>query len=273
MEKNVYRASSIDGWNICQRRAYAASHAEEIEESGIRLNPSSSSYASFAGTAVHALAEMEPGPERDDKLDDYCDTKQKEEDTDAIIGNSILDSWNDVRSKVRSCLAKLDELPEAELFRDQSEATLREQYLSTADMYDDFEITGHMDLYNIDKRRLLDIKCSGAYQAGRYYAQIGAYSILIKNQDLPIPEKADIVFLPFRDKPAELVPHDPFDSVKHMKNTLATAESSQRRVIEIAAHNEREVDGNDLPASPGCWACSEKWCRAYNTKFCHAYKE
>ncbi len=248
-------------------------HADELDADGVQLNPRTSGYASIAGSAVHAVAHLEPGSERVDAVDAWCENKiaESEESDEVIIADSILEDWDDVRSIARSCLAKLDTLEEAEKFRSDDPAILREQYMNTGDYFKDFSLSGHMDLYDPSDRRLLDIKCSGSYTAKRYDGQIGAYTALIAIDDYPKPTTSDILFLPFRDRPPEVVPHDTEYALQHLKNTLATSEHTHKRVIEIAAKKERAVSGDDLPASPGCWACSAKYCRAHGTEFCKVY--
>ncbi len=260
------RASSIDAWTLCARRALANQFKDEIE-SIYAPNPTFQGYNTLIGSCVHALVANDP-MNRLAEISEWFENCRKRVEGEEILTSKAASDWDMAEEQAALCLNALDRTEGIEMFRDKDRPKLAEDFLSHAGKW--ATLTGHMDLFDIGTGTLIDIKCSGSYQPSRYDGQIGAYADLLERGGHKV-KAAEIWFVPIRalgsrsDREVQKIPYDLEVSQAHVKAVMM----NMKRMIHI--YRESSNDPRVVPASPGCWACSRRFCRVYGTEFCEHY--
>lgn len=272
------RASSLANWNLCPRRAYAKDFRKELADRGYTLNQGRSNFNTLVGSCVHDLAGSLP-EHKDDLVNDWFTAER--ERVGAEVDQSLqTKSWDHATEQAARILGKLVHHPSIQKMREKADKLLVEKFLEQR--FDHVTLTGHVDLYDLEDRELVDVKCSGKSEAPRADAQLGAYSLLLTKAKKPMPREMKVIWMPVRGLKSEQP--DPvdveYDVPTAMRHAAVTASNAHRiytdarvRARKRAERNggDPNIRGEDLPSNPGCWACSEKWCPAHGTDFCPAY--
>lgn len=275
MDRITLRASALDSWNECPRRAYARMFREDLNDRGVPVDNFRPNYNTLVGSCVHTLAAHSAKGRKEQVADWFASQRQGIEQEGTIIESTdTVDGWNDAHEQATRILRKISKHPAIKQMREGSEDLLVENQMRHE--FPSLTLTGRADLFNKDSGTLLDVKCSAKNKAPRHDAQLGAYSLLLHYDKKWETKRSAIVWMPVvklskpQPDPVE-VEYSPAATMNHAVVTAGEA----RRIIEQAhakaEKHGREVQGGDLPANPNSQMCSKKFCPAFGTSFCPAH--
>lgn len=276
----VIRVSSLNGYPDCSRRAAASIFWKEIQDAGYRLREDIRGIGAAVGTAVHKAAELvlrekaEKGAlppvsfgqdvARDSIKDQVAHGIAFEDGSRAITRNSG-EAVDQVVRMTR--LYHVGVAPEVNpiIVEERLQAEVRPGII----------LSGQPDVVAREPNRVRDLKTGG--RLGNYGAQTGGYSLLVRSHDLDVAEASVDFIKRVRDpakQPSPLVKPVPITEAESTAlNVIRHIEQDIRTFRE--GDPERGIPAQDpwsFMANPHSVLCSPKFCRAYKTEFCDAWK-
>lgn len=238
-------ASTLPYYTDCPRRASTKIFFKEIESKGYKLKRFDfRNISANIGTACHSGAEI--------SLTQH-DRKQ------AI--SASLDKLSDLNKDV-----KFDAVsPNQNTAQKQTERITKSYYINVAEkieplfiekrlearINDDFILSGQSDVITNDIR---DFKTGKNAQC---QAQIGAYSLLVKANSIPV----DAVFVDWLQN-ARLNKPQEYHEIRY---DLDVCERLAKDVINRIIS---DYEAFEFPCNNNSMLCSKTWCRAYGTDYC-----
>lgn len=132
---------------------------------------------------------------------------------------------------------------------------------------DTIVVTGHVDLWFIDET-LEDLKTGRRYPAAS--SQYGCYSLLARANGHNVKPTFRQRYLPRvaagKPQPAPVITDLPQGALE--RQALATAKAVKRSVEEF----QRTGDPDSFLANPQTWLCSNRFCPAFGSKWCDAWR-
>jgi len=263
------RASALNGYSECVRKAWIDGNRDLLDAAKLRNNPKS--IQTYMGSCVHDVIHMDGDAE--EVVDKWWETNITEKGVEWQESRSANSDYAATMIAMRG-LQKLRTHPYAEWVREKGAQT--ETEMETILETDEVEVTlsGHCDLLR-PSGELVDLKTSGTDFAKNHGAQIAASRHLIMaTQEREVP-KAKIVHLPLNQKLPVIREKDyserDLEVAKiHCSQTIRRATEAHISFFEKsevgAEHPYEKVCG--IHASPGGKLCSERYCDAFHTPYC-----
>jgi hypothetical protein len=275
------RPSSLSMYADCPRRGAARLFWREVKAAGFELRRSVRGIGAIVGTAVHSAAAVVytekaktgSAPAEHAAIDLTILALEKGIDADPVEydgprgvthnrAEALVQSIRMTRSYFRKIVPQVHPI----LVEERLEAEIAPGVV----------LSGQPDIVAREPNGVRDLKTG--VRVGSHAPQIGAYSLLARAHGIEIDEAA-IDWLP-RVATQKPQPHPV--SVKVRLSQAERAESNNIRHMESDLRTFREGDPGRriLPGDP--WAflanpssvlCSDRWCPAWGTEFCHEGKE
>ena len=262
------RASSLPSYMDCSRRAASKAVADEIRDAGYDLTKLPPSAGAALGTASHAASEFlmqrkmdtgELGPVEDGI--EHAVEKFGLEIADGVV-------WDDATPNRNTALIQLERQVRAYVPVMETFTPLALEMSLKADVGDGFVLSGHMDILTTAG----DIRDEKYGALSRpYQSQLGAYSLLARSNGYQVTGlKIDWVQRVGKTKvqpPCQTFDYDVGESEVAAHGIIA-------RVKQDTQAFRADPDGlwRAWPANPMSLMCSDKYCPAYGTNFCDAWK-
>ena len=273
------RSSSLSGWPDCPRRGAANILRRVVEEMGFKLRRPLSSIAAAIGSGVHASVRV---------------TLEEKAKTGEIAPQSVADdaAVETLRERIRDGVSydrESQTLNEAEqqAFRmsrayrtkvaPRINPILVEQRLETRVPWtkNGIILSGQADLVCQEPDAVDDLKTGK--QRGNHRPQLGSYSLNVRSHQRANVQKLRETFIPrvglrHPQPDPQVFEHDLAGSeqaavaiVRHIDETLTTfLEGDEKRGVLPG-------DPWAFPANPNSKLCSDKYCSAWGTEFCHEH--
>lgn len=256
------RPSSLTGYLTCPRGTWVRDNVDKLDKS--KLNPPTISINARVGTCVHEHIAF-ANSDYEHRVEEWFNNNVTQNSDEQLVMTRNLATLDDAVRAANKVL---------EAFRDHGLMNVfaESKHLHEESMEDVYDIRGGkklilkgtVDLYSPNQETVIDIKTSGSNSPGYYGAQLAAYATLLESTK-GVKAKRGRVYFARQNK--ELTPQ----IVEHHYD-LDVQKRHFRQVIDIVALATDQMEGTGDPtrisANPGCWKCSEKWCRAYNTEYC-----
>lgn len=265
------RASSLPDFADCARRAAARQFREEVTRAGYELNKTGGGInrKALVGSGTHAMFETILRRKIDgldtqshDALDAgikrvSADWKESKPDAD-------LDTQEDAEQVLSTIL------PAVQFVCDGIDPLLVEHKMEFTkkiadplhDRADNWQFTGGCDVIDINMK-LDDFKTGGTKTPKNYMPQLGQYSILASENNLPLTA-IGIIHIPRRKRDIPEPVYQDYDLIEAAK----MAEATTFRAIQSYNEFQETADPNAFNANPQSQACSCEYCPAYATDFC-----
>jgi hypothetical protein len=252
---------------------------KEIEESGHRLRRLPTGIASLIGTSVHASAEYALSQKLHSgelpPLSAASDCGRDALQGQLAGGEIAFDTVTNTRAAAVAqtiSMVKVYHRCTAPLI----EPTHIEQRFEAA-ISDGVVLSGQPDLVCVEPGQIDDLK-TGAREPGNHNAQIGAYSLLVKSHKLAI-QLGVIDFI--KRVPIGKPQPEPVRITVPLSIAEQTAANVLRHVIDdLRVFREGDDRLGLLPGDPAAFLanpnsvlCSEKYCSAHGTSFCHEWRK
>lgn len=285
MTKEIFiRASSLPNYCDCPRRASTGLFRNEILAAGYELRTMDSSIGAAIGSGVHAGGGLiltkkattgVPAP-LDAATDAAIDALRGRIKDDGALYDRETPSANEAEGQVvkmtKTYFHHIAPKVNPVLVERRLEAAVPFSKLG-------FVLSGQQDVLAREPGRIRDLKTGK--MRGNYKPQLGAYALLAKSH----PEVLDGV-------PVDGAVEDFVQRVSYKKDQpnpvsfthdLAGAEKAAVSVLRMIedhlilfrdGDHERFLQPGDawaFPANPGSKLCSEKYCKAWGTNFCHEF--
>lgn len=257
------RASTLSSWNDCPRRESAKIFSSLIESAGFRLHHEMKKIVgAVIGTGVHAGAGLALKGKMNGCVFKYQDMEEagitafRDEIKDGII-------YDDLSPNNNTCEKQIQRISQVywKKYYPFIEPLAIERSIS-AEINDDYTLTGHPDV--ITNTEIRDLKCGKNDKI--HMPQLGGYSLLSRANQISIPDKLYIDWIPRSDI------RKPQKESKTFTYDAQEAEALASSVIEtiIYQHAKFLTNGCELsfPANPNSILCGSKWCPAYGTDWC-----
>jgi hypothetical protein len=276
-KQTLVRCSALSSYPDCPRRGAARLFQDEIEAAGYALRRTGSGIGASIGTSVHAGAAMTLTEKmltgRLAPLDAVTDCAVEAFRTETAAGVAY-DAETTSAHDAEQQIVKMVRAYQAVIAPAIEPITVEEQLEAETDF--GIILTGKSDLLARDDGGLRDLK-TGKRQS-HHRPQIGGYSLLIQANGLPVTS-AHVDFIqrvPVKKPQPEPVTDD-YD--------LA---GSEKAALSVLRHIAADIDAfrngsEELGIEPGdAWAftanpssmlCSDKYCAAYGTDFCHEHRK
>lgn len=263
-ESNVIatRPSSLTGYMTCPRGTWVRDNVDKLDVT--KLNPATISINARVGTCIHehiAFARQN----YQIKVEEWFGEHLTQNSDEKLIMSRNLATVDDAIRATNKVLEAFRDHGIMDVFEESEH--LHEE--SMEDVYDirggkKLVLKGTVDLYSPERGTVIDIKTSGSTSPGYYGAQLAAYATLLESTKGHKAQKGRVYFA---RQNKELTP----EIVEHNYD-LDVQKKHFRQIIDIVALANDQMEGTNDPtmisANPGCWKCSEKWCRAFNTEYC-----
>lgn len=274
----VIRVSALNNYPDCNRRGAANLFRHEIEAAGFRLRRLARGIGAVVGTAVHKAAAVELAEKaKTGELPPVTvalDAGRDQLVDDLKSGEVTFDGPRGKTHTPREAGAQVAMMTHAHhtFIAPAVHPIIVEERLE-AEVEPGLILSGQPDQVAREPNAIRDLK-TGVRAPGSFAAQLGGYSLLARSHGLDI-DHASIDFLQRVD------PKHPQPAPVSKRAAVAQAETAATNILRhIAADLETfrrgDVERGLLPGDP--WAfepnpasilCSEKWCPAYGTEFCH----
>ena len=264
-----FRSSMLPAYEGCCRR-FGAAYLFETgldKELGIKLNRPKAHVGSAVGTSCHsghaylmeafATTGEHGGDERAGYAMDVARTQFGEIAKDDGIGyDKTTATQQGAEAAITRMIRRLHQDYQPDSMPILVEAKLK------ATVLPGLELTGHVDLYLIEKA-LNDLK-TGVWRP-QPFSQFGSYGLIMEANQIPV-ETMTTLYLPRvstkrEQPPCELIPIRPA--------------IAKRQALSVARHAHRDVtamldsgDVEHLVANPSDNLCDPRFCPAFGTKFC-----
>lgn len=271
----IVRASYLTGYSDCGRRTAARMLYVEIEAAGFRLKPQTQGIAAAIGSGVHAgaaLALTEKAktgilPPVNVCQDAAVDSVKKTADSGVIYDKDspgLGQACDQATRMARLYHADIAPLIDPIIVEVRLEAEVAPGVI----------LSGQPDQVAREPGAIVDLKTGKAL--GNHNPQIGSYSLLARTNGIDI-KKARIDFIP---RVSLKKPQPPAQRRELDIATVETAASNVLRHFQDDLKVFREGDPQrgvlpgdpwSFPANPNSKLCSEKYCSAFGTDFCHEH--
>lgn len=280
-ETFIVRSSSLSGWPDCPRRGAAQIFRTVVKDMGFKLRQVSNGVASIIGQGVHVSAstmldekartgELAP----DSVTNDAALTKLRERAHEGVTYDRDTQNLNDAERQVlrMSHAYRVKVAPRVR-------PVLVEKRLETRVpwTHNTIVLSGQADLVAQEPDAVDDLKTGK--KRGNHRPQLGSYSLNVRSHALFNLQKLRETFIrrvslrnPQPDP--EVYEHDLAGSeqaavaiVRHIDQTLTTF---------LAGDERRHVLPGDpwaFPANPKSMLCSDRYCPAWGTEFCHEHDQ
>lgn len=266
-DKIIIRASSLNDYMDCSRRAATSLFRDTLKNFGHNLKRPLPGVAATLGTAFHdgaahamevKLLNGEIAPTKDSQ--DRAIAKMESELQNGIVWDDITPNLNTAQKQISRQLVSFYQHVAPDLHPEMVEIRLQ------GDIGDDVVLSGQADV--IEANKIKDYKTGKVNYHG---GQQGAYSLLARSAGYDIKE-AEVHYIPRTDlKKEQPLPH----SVSY---NLHDVEPLALEIVgRMKDDHIRFIDtGGDpyafLP-NPGSMLCSPKYCPAHGTDFCRHHKK
>jgi hypothetical protein len=274
------RPSSLGRYSDCARRSAATSgmFRKEIEATGHRLRRPPAGIASLIGTATHRGAEYALSEKLHGALPPLSAVSDCARDalqTELAGGEVVFDTVSNTRAAAVAqtiSMVKVYHRCTAPLI----EPTHIEKRFE-AEVSDGVVLSGQPDLVCVEAAQIDDLK-TGAREPGNHNAQLGAYAMLVRSNNIPI-QLGVIDFVkrvpigkpqpePIRiTVPLAIAEQTAANVLRHVIDDLRVFREGDERLGLLAG------DPAAFLANPNSVLCSEKYCSAYGTSFCHEWRK
>ena len=260
------RCSSLSGYADCPRRAIANGHTKMVKNLGYDLNDYRSGVASVVGTSVHKGMEVALHHKKSTgeiiKVKECVDSAVSEFDEIIKKEDSAME-YDSKTANVDDAHTQISRLSKAHhkfFLPDMEPQLIEERFM--VDLGDDFILSGQPD--HVDQNGNIDDLKTGAV-AKNAIGQLGGYAILCVSNGVEVGESLNIQGVPrskkiikpyslsYNPKLAQLVAWEVINKIKS----------------DFRKFNEDQKPSN-FAANTSSMLCSDKYCRAYGTKFCPA---
>jgi len=273
----VIRCSALTWWPDCPRRGAARLFWREIAAAGFKLRSTPRGVAAAIGTAVHKAAEvilrekaasgaLPPSTVAADCAAETYDEQVRDgvlfDQTTANRTEGEVQAVGMIRAYHRVIAPQIEPLA--------VEARLE------AEIAPDMVLSGRADVVAREPNRLRDLKTT-TRPGGSHAPQLGGYSLLNRSHGLDIEDAAiDSIHRVRVGRPQPEPVSRPVP--------VAAAETAASNIIRMIARDldvfrhgdpERRIAPGDpwaFAANPNSMLCSEKYCAAFGTEFCHEGK-
>lgn len=268
------RASALPGFNDCGRRTVARALTREVERKGFELRRNRPSIGAAVGTTTHAAAHViqsarvaNPGLTHDELISLVpASLTHALEGFHAEIADGI--TWDDSTPNTLAAQQQIERMVRAYLPALRAMAPPAHVELSLeAGVGDGWRLTGTLDILTIDGH-LDDLKTG--YVSRPYHAQLGAYSLLARANDLDV-RTVGISFversrLSHTQRPLQAQSYDLGVAERTAWNTI---ERVKREVGAFLESGSPDV----ISANPMSLMCRANYCPAFGTSFCRLASE
>lgn len=282
-ELTVIRVSTLNSYPDCERRGATRLFRREIVAAGFKLRRLARGIGAIVGTAVHKAGAIELAEKaKSGKLPPV--TVPIDAGRDAITedlkqGSIQFDTPQGATPNARDALAQVIAMSRAyheHVAPDVTPIVTIEERLE-AEVEPGLVLSGQPDLVCREPGSIRDTK-TGTRAPGSFAAQLGGYSLLVRSHGLDVTA-ASIDFLQRvrRTKP-QPAPISKRAVIAHAE----TAAANILRHIAADIQTFREGDPSrgiqpgdpwSFSANPASILCSEKYCPAHGTEFCHEWTQ
>ena len=281
MTETVVRVSALAGWPDCNRRGAARLFRAEIEAAGFRLRQTVRGIGAAIGTSVHKAAEVTLGEKaRAGALPPATvafDAAAGELKLQLAEGEITFDGPRGITHTARE--AEGQTLAMTALYHrivaPQIEPVIVEERLEAE--IDGLVLSGQPDVVAREPHAIRDLK-TGVRRGASWAPQVGGYSLLARSNGLDIDAgRIDYLQRVATGKPQ---PEPVTEEV-----ALEVAETAAANILKHIAtsletfrHGDpvRRIAPGDpwaFQANPASNLCSERWCAAWGSEFCHEWKK
>lgn len=274
----IIRCSSLSGYADCPRRSAARMFAREIEACGYTLRDPPRSIGAAIGTSVHRAAQIS----LDEKarsgslppMSVVTDAAIETIDEQILLGAIAYDSPSGPTHNRNEAQTQALTMSAAyHLYVAPTIEPIQVEERLEAEVEPGLVLSGQPDVIAREPNKLRDLK-TGVRRSGSNAPQLGGYALLARSHDLAI-DTASIDFIQ-RVKVSKPQPSPVISEVAiapaetAASNTLRTI----KRDLDVfrAGDAERRIRPGDpwaFMANPNSMLCSERYCPAYGTEFCH----
>ncbi len=267
MEK-IIRCSSLSHYTDCPRRAAAKLFRKELGDFGFDLPEARSSAGAAVGTAMHraletALPLRAKGLPFGDEMKRIAQESLQESATQGVIWDDTTTTKDvGVLQTVRQAYSILDVFPDLEEIAIEGEFT--------ADLGDDFILSGHIDIRGRDgdKQTIQDFKSGTTKRVN--IPQYGGYSLLVRTAGHQVDVLREIYAKRVgktKAQPAPVV----------QEYQPAMAENFAMTIICQIKADFKSFERTGSPwaflPNPNSMMCTPNYCPAYGTAFCKLRKK
>ncbi len=269
MTSHAIRASMLPSYGDCGRRTAAKQYPLLLQSFGYELRTLLPSVGAAIGTAVHAavghILQRKIDTGELGHIDDGL--KVASEAFRAELKDGA--EWDATTPTIQVAEQQVARMSTIYLPIARAAQPLEVEAQLRAAMVPGFELTGHLDLYDV-QHAIDDLK-TGVLERP-YQAQLGGYSLLKRAQEQPV-SALSITWIPRTKvkKPQALPIVQHFDMETAERAAFATASAIARDVTAFAQTGDPYV----FPTNPMSLMCSQRFCPVWGTKFCtmHLKKE
>jgi hypothetical protein len=274
----VIRCSALTWWPDCPRRGAARLFWREIQAAGFRLRSTPRGIGAAIGTATHhgveyALSEKLHGALP--PLSAVSDCARDALQTEFAGGEVVFDTISNTRAA-----AVAQTISMVKVYHRCTAPLITPTYIETrfeATISDAVVLSGQPDLVCVEPGQIDDLK-TGAREPGNHNAQIGAYAMLARSNNIPI-QLGVIDFV--KRVPVGKVQPDPVRIAAPLAIAEQTAANVIRHVVDdLKVFREGDQRLGLVPGDPAAFLanpnsilCSEKYCPAHGTDFCREWQK
>lgn len=281
----IIRVSSLPSWPDCERRGAARLFYTFIEQAGYTLNRSPYGIAAAIGTSVHKSASViltekaKSGTLPPASVAEDCAADEVKEH---IARGMDFDESNGMTRNSNEAVAQVTRM--ARLYRNRIGPKVEPIMIETrleAEVRPGLILSGQPDTVAQEPNQVRDLKTG--VRLGAYAAQIGGYSLLARTprpeypEGLPI-ETAAIDFIkrvrPNKDQPEPVEQRVPVALAEQLAEQII-GRIDETLTLFRQGNPERGIRPGDPRAfmtNPGSQLCSRKYCSAYGSNFCDAWR-
>ena len=282
MKPTIIRCSALTGYPDCERRGAARLFRAEIEAAGFKLRETPRGIGAAVGTSVHKGVAVELDEKAtagklppvsvptDAAVDELCEQLAQGE-----VAYDGPKGVTKTRGEAIHSAAKMVRAYHESVAPDVEPISVETRL--EAEIMPGFILSGQSDLVAREPRSVRDLK-TGTRSPTSVTAQLGGYSLLNRSHRMAI-DSASIDWIQ-RVRESKEQPDPVSTKVKlDRAETAATMILSHIiKGIETFRHGdpERRILPGDpwaFLANPSSVLCSDKWCPAFGTEFCHEWKE
>lgn len=251
----------LSGWTDCQTRAFANQYPTLVAKKGYTLREPKNNAGAALGQGFHTSAHHILSKKTTDGALEAGKAVFLEEIKAGV-------QWDEdgITPNKETAFQQLDRMLRTwEPFSRGYVPLVIEQYLS-ADLGDDFELTGHIDVDTVDGR-LIDHK-SGKRRPSPQ-VQLGGYALLARTHKLPVKAiEMHYVARTSLKQPQAPVIREVYDLVASQKAAMTVINQIKQSVIAF----EQTGDPTVFTANASSRLCSAKYCKAHGTPFCSFWR-
>lgn len=262
------RASSLPSYMDCSRRAASKAWKEQVKEAGYDLNDLPPSAGSALGTANHVASEYMMAVKMETGVLGSIDQAIEcaVEKFGADISSGVI--WDDSTPNKNTALIQIAKQVKAYIPVMETFTPIALELDLKADVGDDFQLTGHLDILD-SEARIRDEKFGALNRS--YLSQLGGYSLLARSNGYRVTDLCiDWIQRVGKTKPqpaCQTIHYDQQESELAAHGIIARVKSDL-----IAFTQDPDDVWKAWPSNPMSLMCSDKYCPAYGTNFCEAWK-